>query len=139
MFNKKAFIFSLFVLLIYSYTPLLFAESIRLRSGLSPEFNRRTESQLEEEVVVLQELVNEALMNNPQIQAAYNNWQAAEEKIKQVSSLPDPMASYTYFGESVETKVGPQEAKYGLSQKIPFPGKLSLKAKAQSKHADMLR
>jgi len=93
----------------------------------------------EEKRVVLEELVNEALKNNPKIQAAYYNWEAAKEKIKQVSSLPDPMAGYTYFGENIETKVGPQEAKYGLSQKIPFPGKLGLKGKSQGKHAEMLK
>ncbi|MBU0478208.1 TolC family protein [bacterium] len=120
MFWKKNV--PLIILIFYSLFSLLFAESI-----------------LKEKTIVLQDLVNEAIGNNPEIQAAYYNWQAAMEKIKQVSSLPDPKAKYTYFGEKVETKVGPQEAKYGLSQKIPFPGKLSLKAKVQSKHVDMFR
>lgn len=90
-------------------------------------------------LVTLDSLIDEALNNNPQIQVSYNNWKAAEYKVKQVKSLPDPMARYTYLGENIETRVGPQEAKYGLSQKIPFPGKLKLKAKAQSKHADMFK
>ncbi len=120
MFKKKNIL--LITLVFYSCSSLLFAEPL-----------------VEGKRVVLGDLVDEALKNNPQIQAAYNNWQAAKEKIKQVSSLPDPKASYAYFGENVETKVGPQEAKYGLSQKVPFPGKLGLKAKAQSKHADMLK
>ena len=85
----------------------------------------------------LDSLINEALYNNPQIKAAFNNWKAEEYKIKQASGLPDPMASYTYFGESVETKVGPEKHKYGVSQKVPFPGKLSLKGKAQAKSAAM--
>jgi outer membrane protein TolC len=88
---------------------------------------------------ILDSLISEAVENNPKIQAAYNQWQAAEYKIKQVSSLPEPMARYSYFGENVETRVGPQEYKYGASQKIPFPGKLSLKAKAQAKYAQMLK
>ena len=88
--------------------------------------------------ISLDSLIDEALENNPEIQAAYSNWEAVEYRIKQVSSLPDPTARYTYFGENVETKVGPQEHKYGVSQKVPFPGKLSLKGKAQSKQADML-
>ena len=87
----------------------------------------------------LDSLIDEASKNNPQIQAAYNNWKAAEFKIKRVSSLPDPMASYSYFGENVETRVGPQEQKYGASQKIPFPGKLNLKAKAQDKRAAIIK
>lgn len=84
-------------------------------------------------------LIREALENNPQIQVAFNEWKAAEYKIRSVKSLPDPMAKYGHFGESVETRVGPQENVYGASQKIPFPGKLGLKGKSQSKHAEMLR
>lgn len=87
----------------------------------------------------LPSLINEALINNPGIQAAYNTWKAARYKAKRVSGLPDPMARYTYFGESIETKVGPQEHKYGISQKVPFPGKLHLKKRAEDKHADMLK
>jgi outer membrane protein, heavy metal efflux system len=84
-------------------------------------------------------LVKEAIDNNPQVQAAYNNWKAAEYKARQAAALPDPMASYTYFGENVETRVGPQENKYGVSQKIPFPGKLALKGKVQTKLAEALK
>ncbi|MEE9499779.1 MAG: TolC family protein [Candidatus Omnitrophota bacterium] len=93
----------------------------------------------EADIGYLDSLINEALINNPEIQAAYNTWKAAKYKAKRVSGLPDPMARYTYFGESIETKVGPQEHKYGISQKVPFPGKLHLKKRAQSKHADMLK
>jgi len=84
-------------------------------------------------------LVEEALRNNPQIQAAYSDWKASEYRVREVASLPDPAASYSYFGQNVETRVGPQENKYGLSQKIPFPGKLSLKSKAEAKHSAMLK
>ena len=91
------------------------------------------------EEVFLDTLIEEAVANNPGIQQAYQKWQAAEYKVKSVKSLPDPMANYGYFGENVETRVGPQQQKYGASQKIPFPGKLSLQGKAQAKHAQMLR
>ena len=93
----------------------------------------------EAKAVGLQSFIKEALENNPAIQAAYNEWKAAEYKVKYVKGLPDPMANYAYFGENVETRVGPQEYKYGVSQKIPFPGKLNLKGKAQAKHAGMLK
>lgn len=104
--------------------------SMLLASGVFAE-DKTTES--------LQDLISEALNNNPTIQEAYNLWKAAEYKIKSVKSLPDPMAKYGYFGENVETRVGPQEHKYGASQKIPFPGKLGLKGRAQAKHAEMLK
>lgn len=118
----KNIIIYFLALLIYGHTVLLSAEPL-----------------IQEKVVILEELTDEALNNNPQIQALYNSWKAAEYKVKQVTSLPDPMASYTYFSESIETKVGPQEAKYGLSQKIPFPGKLNLKGKTAQKHAQITK
>lgn len=92
-----------------------------------------------EEPVSLDALVKEAIGNNPGLKAAYNDWKAQEFKIAQARSLPDPIASFTYFGANVETRVGPQENKYGLSQKVPFPGKLSLKAKSQAKQAAMFK
>ncbi|NQT46174.1 MAG: TolC family protein [Candidatus Omnitrophica bacterium] len=84
-------------------------------------------------------MIDEALNNNPQVQAVYNEWKAAEHKVGYVSGLPDPMVSYGYFGDNVETRVGPQEHKYGASLKVPFPGKLSLKGKAQSTRAATLK
>ncbi|MCK9554359.1 TolC family protein [bacterium] len=85
------------------------------------------------------DLITEALDNNPAVQESYNLWKAAEYKIRTVKSLPDPVAQYQYFGESVETRVGPQKNKYGVSQKIPFPGKLGLKGRAQSKQAEIFK
>ena len=87
----------------------------------------------------IEELIQEALQNNPHIQVALNEWEAAEYKIRSVKGLPDPMVKYGHFGESVETRVGPQENVFGASQKIPFPGKLGLKGKSQGKHAEMLK
>jgi len=92
-----------------------------------------------EETVTLDSLIDEALNSNPKIKAVHSEWKAAEYKARYVRGLPDPMASYGYFGESVETRVGPQEHKYGVSQKIPFPGKLNLKGKAHDKQADILK
>jgi outer membrane protein TolC len=93
----------------------------------------------EPKALTLEDLIAEALSNNPQIQAAYNTWKAAEYEIKQESGLPDPTARYTYFGKNVETRVGPQEHKYGVSQKIPFPGKLHVKAQKQRKQAAIFK
>jgi len=92
-----------------------------------------------ESVETIEELIQEALQNNPYIQVALNEWKAAEYKIRSVKGLPDPMVKYGHFGESVETRVGPQENVFGASQKIPFPGKLGLKGKSQGKHAEMLK
>ncbi|MFC1666493.1 TolC family protein [Candidatus Omnitrophota bacterium] len=92
-----------------------------------------------EGAVTLESLIDEALNNNPKIQAVEDKWKAAEYRVGYVNALPDPTASYAYFGENIETRVGPQENKYGVAQKIPFPGKLSLKGKVQSKRSSMLK
>lgn len=83
----------------------------------------------------LESLIAEALKNNPQIKSAERRWQAAINKAPQVSALPDPVLGYTRFGENVETRVGPQENVFSISQKIPFPGKLGLKSEAAKQDA----
>jgi outer membrane protein TolC len=79
--------------------------------------------------MALSELIQEALEQNPQLKAAKNEWQATLEVIPQARSYPDPMLSYSYFGQSIETRLGPQRNKFSLSQKFPFFGKLSLRGK----------
>lgn len=83
--------------------------------------------ELTESGVTLHELVEEALQKNLQIQAAKKEWEASLQKIPQVRALPDPVLSYSHFGQSIETRLGPQRNKISVSQKIPFFGKLGLK------------
>lgn len=87
----------------------------------------------------LENLINEALANNPQIVGVKNMWDSEKYKITQSRTLPDPMATYGYYGESVETRVGPMKQKVGASQKIPFPGKLIYQGKAQRKSAEIAK
>ncbi|MBU0571653.1 MAG: TolC family protein [Candidatus Omnitrophica bacterium] len=91
------------------------------------------------ETTSLKDLIEEAINNNPVIQKVYNEWEASGYQTEQAASLPDPIAKYTYFGESVETRVGPQENKYGIAQEIPFPAKLGMKKIAASRHAGVLK
>lgn len=77
----------------------------------------------------LPKLLVDVSQNNPQIQAARSLLSAAEKRVPQSSSLPDPMAGYSYMGEMVETRLGPQEDIYEFEQEIPFPGKLIQKRK----------
>jgi len=76
------------------------------------------------ERVELRSLIRFGLRRNPDIAAARAEWEAAIAAVPQAESLPDPMVSFDYFGESVETRVGPQEYRYGLSQGLPWPGTL---------------
>ncbi len=76
-------------------------------------------------------LLREILHNSPAIEAARQDWQAAAQNPEVVASLPDPMVTYGYYFRNVETRIGPLIQRFGVSQKIPFPGKLGT-AKRQS-------
>tara|TARA_R110002012_G_scaffold252323_1_gene431330 strand:- start:1322 stop:2551 length:1230 start_codon:yes stop_codon:yes gene_type:complete len=62
--------------------------------------------------------------NNPGLQAKYKAFEAAMEKIPQVGSLQDPNLSFGYFLSPVETRVGPQKARFSLTQMFPWFGTL---------------
>jgi outer membrane protein TolC len=83
----------------------------------------------------LDELVQIALEQNLQIQAAKKEWEAALQKIPQAKALPDPMLSYSYFGQSIETRLGPQRNKISVSQQFPLFGKLGLKGEVALQNA----
>jgi outer membrane protein TolC len=68
-----------------------------------------------------------AALNNPGLEAAFNRWKAALERVPQVRSLPDPRFNYAYFIREVETRVGPQQHKLGVAQAFPWFGKLELR------------
>ncbi|MCF7818539.1 MAG: TolC family protein [Kiritimatiellales bacterium] len=76
--------------------------------------------------LTLQAALEYGAENNPQLQAAFNQWKGAEQNITVQKGLPDPTLSYGYYFESVETRVGPQNQSFGLSQKFPGFGKLAL-------------
>jgi cobalt-zinc-cadmium efflux system outer membrane protein len=88
------------------------------------------EPQSEEQRLSLHRLVDEALANNPDIQAAQRRFEAATAVIPQVQTLPDPRINLGYR-EVVE-----REAMYGVSQEIPFPGKLGLRGQVAASEAD---
>lgn len=80
----------------------------------------------------LRSLVREALENNPDLRAAQQRWEAAKALIPQVKTLPDPMLNLGY------TKVEEREVMYGVSQEVPFPGKLRLRGEVATREAERL-
>ncbi len=68
-----------------------------------------------------------AALNNSGLKAAFHRWQAALERVEQVSAMPDPRLTYRYFIREVETRVGPQKQAAGLAQAFPWFGKLSVR------------
>lgn len=85
----------------------------------------------------LKDYIHYAQENNPGIQAAFNNWKAAIERITVAKGLPNPTLSLGFFLENVETAVGPQEYKVGIVQMIPWLGKLSTQGKIQTAQSEI--
>ncbi len=88
------------------------------------------------ETPTLQNYLVYAALNNPDLEAAFNQWKAALKRIPQARSLPDPRFTFGYFIEEVETRVGPQEHRLGLSQMFPWFGKLRLRGEAALEEAN---
>lgn len=90
----------------------------------------------------LAELSQTILENSPQLKQSFLQKEIQNQEIGQVGELPDPTISYSWFGENVETRVGPQEQKFSIQQKIPWPGKLKdqkeLARKKTNIHAVMI-
>jgi len=74
-----------------------------------------------------QALVREVLRRNPSIRAARWAWKAALERYPQEASLDDPVLGYGVAPASFGSRAVDGAHKVDLSQRFPFPGKLSLR------------
>ena len=77
-----------------------------------------------------------AAENNPELKAKYKEFEAAMQKIPQVSSLPDPNLSMGYFISPVETRLGPQNMRFSLTQMFPWFGTLKAQKNATTLMAE---
>jgi cobalt-zinc-cadmium efflux system outer membrane protein len=84
----------------------------------------------------LNEYLAYAALNNADLEAAFYRWKAELERVQQVRTLPDPQFNYGFFAQPVETRVGPQEQRLGISQMFPWFGKLRLRGEAALEMAD---
>ena len=106
-------------------------------------FAQESTSPHERPVTPLSELLNEAEKNNPQIEAARQGWQAAKQVPTQVSTLPDPQFTLQHLSVgSPRPFAGYTNSEFaylglGVSQDIPYPGKLRLKGEIAKREADV--
>lgn len=77
--------------------------------------------------VSLADLLQYAETNNTELKATRSAWEAMQARIPQAGALPDPQFQYTYYAQEVETRVGPQNQKFGIRQKFPWFGKRRLR------------
>lgn len=76
----------------------------------------------------LEDYLRYAMQSNPELKAAWHQWKAEVEKAGYAGALPDPMLSYGYYVENVETRVGPQRHRFSLKQSFPWFGTLGARA-----------
>jgi outer membrane protein, heavy metal efflux system len=86
--------------------------------------------------LVLPELIQEVLARNPELAATRKQWEAATNRIAQVRSLDDPILSLQLWNVPQPFNIARTENHiFGLSQNLPFPGKLGLKGEVASRSA----
>ena len=94
-------------------------------------------------VTPLSDLLVEAEKNNRQIEAARQGWQAAKQVPSQVSTLPDPQFNLQHVSVgSPRPFAGYTNSDFaylglGVSQDIPYPGKLRLKGEIAKRDAEV--
>jgi outer membrane protein TolC len=85
----------------------------------------------------LQDYLYYAAVNNPGLRVSFHRWKAALEEVPQARALPDPTFTYGYYLREVETRVGPMRQQFGLKQKLPWPSKLTTRAEAALRQAEV--
>ena len=88
--------------------------------------------------LALPELIQEVLARNPELVAVRKQWEAATNRITQARSLDDPILSVQLWNVPQPFKATQADNTiFGLSQNLPFPGKLALKGDVASRSAEM--
>jgi outer membrane protein TolC len=106
-------------LVFYSLAPTLFD-----LNAAEPEKINRLEAEIQKKPSI-EDLIEYAYQENPSIQVARHAWKATIENVRVATGYPDPELMVTYYPEPIETRLGPQDWNASISQRIPFPGKLS--------------
>jgi cobalt-zinc-cadmium efflux system outer membrane protein len=84
-------------------------------------------SQSSDPTLILDQLIQEMLQQNPELQASYNQWQVTAAQAPQAGALPDPVLGIGVMNLPVNSFAFNQEMMTGkqisLMQMFPFPGK----------------
>jgi outer membrane protein TolC len=89
----------------------------------------------------LNDLVQEALLNNPQLRGAKNQSLAISKRINQVKAWEAPQVALEFFQTPISAFPNPitkgMETDYSVQQSFPFPGKRSSMGEAATYNANM--
>lgn len=84
----------------------------------------------------LEELIQVALKNNPEIQRFESIYKSALEKKNEVNSLANTEFGFGYFASEPETRTGAQRFKVSVKQMIPWFGSITTRENYVSSMAD---
>ncbi|MCK4739342.1 MAG: TolC family protein [Deltaproteobacteria bacterium] len=132
--RKKLLHFILIFVLAVTMTSISGSVSI---AADSPKTTAKISKNTSENTITVQALIEEALSSNPRIKANQLLWESTAELETQARAYDEPLISYTKPMREIETRLGPQEHIFKLSQKIPFPGKLGKKSLIAKKEAEI--
>ena len=84
----------------------------------------------------LRSCVDSAIERHPALLASRANYQAARQRIPQVTALPDPTLNVSQALRSVETRVGSQTGGITVTQSLPWFGARDLRGRVALSEAD---
>jgi outer membrane protein TolC len=97
--------------------------------------------QTNDSTLVLDELIQKVLAQNPELQSSFQGWEASKTRISQQEALPDPTLGLNLMNLPVNSFALDQEPMTGkqisLMQPFPFPGKLGLKGDIARSESDI--
>ncbi|MHC4351073.1 MAG: TolC family protein [Planctomycetota bacterium] len=105
----------------------------------APSVRSAQEAPETDSLQTLSDYLRYAALNSAGLKASFEQWKAAIEEVPQARSLPDPRFTYGHFIEEVETRVGPQRNKFGISQMFPWFGKIEARTRAAGASAEAAR
>lgn len=139
-FRRRIVCFFTVLLVFFVHAPEAFSQT---KTALIQAAPPKAEPAQFHTLTPLRALLTEAEQNNPQIQAARQGWKAARQVPSQVSTLPDPEFQAQQFSVgSPRPFAGYTNSNFayigfGVSQDLPYPGKLKLKGEIARQDADV--
>ncbi len=99
------------------------------------------QAQPADSTLVLDELIQKVVTQNPELQSSHEDWKAGETRISQQQALPDPTLGLNLMNMPVNSFAFDQEPMTGkqisLMQAFPFPGKRNLKGEIAKSESEM--
>jgi outer membrane protein TolC len=87
----------------------------------------------------LDELVELAIQNNPDLRSLEKSYQAQLMMAPQVDQLPDPELSVGWFPLPVETRLGAQNLRVGFTQNFPWKGTIAARKAVENGKAELVK